>query len=112
MAAFPYRQLIVFFMYLMVATQPNHAFSLSKQSKFNISLGRAHWEAACKVHRYLRQKTKVGLLYRRKGPHQVHEVCEAAFACHIDDRRSGLLEVVHHLHSGALDCRVKYRGSK
>ena len=42
MAAFPYRQLIGSLMYLMVATRPDLAFSLSKLSKFNNSPGRAH----------------------------------------------------------------------
>ena len=52
MAAFAYRQLIGSLMYLMVATRPDLAFSLSKLSKFNNSPGRAHWEAVCKVLRY------------------------------------------------------------
>ena len=46
MAAFPYRHLIGSLMYLMVATRPDLAFSLSKVSEFNNSPGRAHWEAA------------------------------------------------------------------
>ena len=53
MAAFPYRHLIGSLMYLMVATRPDLAVSLSKLSKFNNSLGREHWEAACKVLGYL-----------------------------------------------------------
>ena len=53
MAVFPYRQLIGSLMYLMVDTRPDLAFSLSKLSKFNNSPGHAHWEAACKVLRYL-----------------------------------------------------------
>ena len=53
MAAFPDRQLIGPLMYLMVATRPDIAFSLSKLSKFNNSPGRAHWEAACKILGYL-----------------------------------------------------------
>ena len=88
MAAFPYRQLIGSLMYVMVATRPDLAFSQSKLSKFNNSPGRAHWYAACKVLGYLRQTASVGLLYTRKGPLQVQGVCDAAFACHIDDRRS------------------------
>ena len=75
-------------MYLMVATRPDLAFPLSKLSKFNNNPGRAHWEAACKVLGYLRQTAEVGLLYTREGPLQVQGVCGAAFACHIDDRRS------------------------
>ena len=54
MAAFPYRQLIGSLMFLMVATRPDLAFSLSKLSKFNNNHGRAHWEAACKVLGFLR----------------------------------------------------------
>ena len=68
MAAFPYRQLIGLLMYLMVATWPDLAFSLSKLSKFNSSPQRAHWEAACKVLGYLRQTVDVGLLDTRKAP--------------------------------------------
>ena len=82
MAAFPYRQLIGSLMYLMVATRPDLAFSLSKLSKFNNRPGRAHWEAACKVLGYLRQTTDVIFLYTRKSPLQVQGVCDAAFACH------------------------------
>ena len=36
----------------------------------------------------LQQTADVGLLYTRKGPLQVQGVYDAAFACHIDDRRS------------------------
>ena len=75
-------------MYPIIATRHDLAFSLSKLSKFNNSPGRAHWEAACKVLGYLRQTADVGLLYTRKGPLQVQGVCDAAFACHIDDRNS------------------------
>ena len=53
MVVFPYRQPIGSLMYLMVATRPDLAFSLSKLSKFNNSPGCAHWEAACKVLGYL-----------------------------------------------------------
>ena len=88
MAAFPYRQLIGSLMYLMVATWLDLAFSLSKLSKFNNSPGRAHWEAACKILGYLRQTVDVGLLYTREAPLQVQGVCDVAFGCHIDDRRS------------------------
>ena len=88
MATFPYRQLIGSLMHLMVAIRPNLAFSLSKRSKFNNSPGRAHWEAACKVFGYLRQTAEVDVLYRRKGPLQVQGVCDAAFACHVDDRKA------------------------
>ena len=88
MAAFPYRQLIGSLMYLMVATRPDLAFCLSKLSKFNNSPRRAYWEAACKILGYLRQTADVGLLHTREASLQVQGVCDAAFACHIDDRRS------------------------
>ena len=120
MAAFPYRQLIGSLMYLMVATRPDLAFSLSKLSKFNNSPGRAHWEAACKVLGYLRQTAAVGLFYTREAPSHVQGVCDAAFACHIDDRRSqggyvfmmGGAEVVHNIDGGALDSGVGVRGGQ
>ena len=86
MAAFPYWQLIGTLMYLMVATRQDLAFSLSKLSKFYNSPGRAHWDAACKVLGYLRQTANVGLLYMREALLQVQGDCDAAFACHIDDR--------------------------
>ena len=88
MAAFPYRELIGSLMYLMVATRPDLAFSFSKLSKFNNSSRRAYLEAACKVLGYLRQTGDVGLLYTCEAPLQVRGVCNATFACHIDDRRS------------------------
>ena len=74
MAAFPSRHLIGSLMYVMVATRPDLAFSLSKLSKFNNSPGRAHWEAACKALGYLRQEADVGLLCTRKGPLYVQGV--------------------------------------
>ena len=94
MAAFLYRHLIGSIMYLMVATRPDLAFFLSKLSKFNNSPGRAHWEAACKVLGYLRQTADVGLLYTRETPLQVQGVCDAAFACHIDDRDRGYVFIM------------------
>ena len=75
-------------MYLMVATRPDLAFSLSKLSKLNNSPGRAHWETACKVLGYLRKTANAGLLYTTEKPFQVQGVCDAVFTCHIDDRRS------------------------
>ena len=75
-------------MYLMVDTRPDLTISLSKLSKFNNSPWRAHWEVACKVLGYLQQIANVGLLYTHEGPLQVKGIRDAAFACHIDDRRS------------------------
>ena len=122
MAAFPYRQLIGSLMYLMAATRPDLAFALSKFSKFNNSPGRAHWEAACKVLGYLRQRADVGLLYTREAPLQrglrrsvcmSHRRPQVSHRLCVPDGWCGyLLEVVHHLHGGALDSGVGVRGGK
>ena len=87
MVAFPYKELIGSSMYLMVATRPDIAFTLSKLSSFNHNPGRKHKEAALKLQGYLRQTAEVGLLYWRDRPMEVQGICDAAFANELDDRR-------------------------
>ena len=70
--AFPYRQLIGSLTYMMVATRPDLAFSLSKLSKLNNSPRCAHWEAACDKQLTLGYFTRARHRYKFKGSATQH----------------------------------------
>lgn len=54
MANVPYRELVGSLMYLRVATRPDISYHVSVLSKFLNNPGRAHWEAAKRVLRFLK----------------------------------------------------------
>ena len=63
MQLLPYRRLIGSLMYLSGTTRPDLAFAMSQLSRFNNNPGKAHWNAALHVLKYLKGTKTVGLRY-------------------------------------------------
>ena len=55
-------------MYLMNATRPNIAYSVSRLSRYTSHPGKDHWEALVRVLRYLKYTITYGLHYTRYPP--------------------------------------------
>ena len=55
-------------MYLMNATRPYIAYSVSMLSKYTSNPGKGHWEALVRVLRYLKYTIPYGLHYTRYPP--------------------------------------------
>ena len=63
MANVPYRELIGSLMYAAVATRPDIAYAVTALSQFLENPGRAHWQAAQRVLKYLKGTANFGLTY-------------------------------------------------
>ena len=59
----PYRELIGSLMYAAVATRPDIAHAITALSQFLENHGRAHWQAAQRVLKYLKGTADFGLTY-------------------------------------------------
>ena len=83
----PYQSLIGTLMYLSVSTRPDISYTISVLSQFNINPGKAHWAAAKRVLRYLRNTLNHGLKFKKTNSDLVGYV-DADWAGDIDDRVS------------------------
>ena len=63
-----YSQVIGTLMYLMNATRPDIAYSVSRLSRYTSNPGKNHWEALVRVLRYLKYTITYGLHYTRYPP--------------------------------------------
>ena len=63
-----YSQVIGSLMYLMNATRPDIAYSVSRLSRYTSNLGKDHWEALVRVLGYLKYTITYGLHYTRYPP--------------------------------------------
>ena len=63
MREFPYQSLIGTLMYAMLATRPDIAFAVGALSKYSSNPGRAHWDQAVHVLRYLVGTKTYGLFF-------------------------------------------------
>ena len=63
-----YSQVIGSLMYLMNATRPNIAYSVSRLSRYTSNPGKDHWEALVRVLRYLKYTITYGLHYTKYQP--------------------------------------------
>ena len=63
-----YSQVIGSLMYLMNATRPDIAYSVSKLSRYTSNPGKDHWEALVRVLRYLKYTITYGLHYTKYPP--------------------------------------------
>lgn len=82
----PYRELVGALLYVMVATRTDIAFALSVLCKFMSDPGRAHWEAAKRVLRYLKGTAADGLTL--DAARVVAGYSDADYAGDRDDRKS------------------------
>jgi len=58
MATWPYREPVGTLAWLSLGTRQDIAFAASSLARFGYNPGRAHWEAAKRVLRYLKGTTK------------------------------------------------------
>ena len=63
-----YSQVIGSLMYLMNATRPDIAYSVSRLSRYTSNPGKDHWEALVRVLRYLKYTITYGLHYTKYPP--------------------------------------------
>ena len=61
----PYQSLIGTLMYLAVSTRPDISYTISVLSHLNINPGKAHWAAAKRALRYLRNTLNHGLKFKK-----------------------------------------------
>ena len=106
MKSYPYRTLIGMLMYLMLATRPDLAYSVSYLSQFLDNPGIIHWEGAKRVIRYLKGTKSFGIYYKCSGkmkftpqglastsfittrPPTIEGMTDSDYAADIDDRVS------------------------
>lgn len=85
----PYQALIGTLMYLMVGTRPDIAYAVGVLSQFMHNPGRAHWEAAKRVLRYLRGTKSMKITYMRSsGGAEVKGYSDSDWAGDITTRKS------------------------
>ena len=88
MEVIPYRQVIGSLMYLMVCTRPDLASAIGLLSRFMQDPGRAHWEAAKRVLRYIQHTKHLGLHYGRKQDLELVGFCDSDWGGDQDKRKS------------------------
>jgi len=93
MASVPYRSAVGSLLYAALHTRPDIAFAVNQLSMFVENPGPAHWEAVKRVFAYLRGTTDLGITLSAptstSTPYlKITAYCDAAFANHVDTRRS------------------------
>ncbi|XP_043697226.1 uncharacterized mitochondrial protein AtMg00810-like [Telopea speciosissima] len=82
-----YRRLVGRLIYLTV-TRPNISFAVGVVSQFMQTPKQVHWDAACRILRYLKGAPGKGLVYRRHGHTSIVGFSDADWAGSDGDRRS------------------------
>lgn len=82
-----YQAIVGGLMYLMTATRPDLAFTLSRLSKFNANPTTKHMEAAKHTLRYLKYTNDLGLIYGGRDT-ELYGYTDSDFAADVDNRRS------------------------
>jgi hypothetical protein len=83
-----YKQLVGSLMYIMIATRPDLAFTMSRLSKFFDSPTEEHATAAKRVLRYLKGTTGKGIIYTPSTKKSFAGYSDSDFAGDSDDRKS------------------------
>lgn len=91
---YPYRELIGGLMYLSIVSRPDISYAVSYLSQFNNCYGKAHWEAAKRVLRYIKGTDHYCLTYR-SGNSSLKGFADADWGGCINDRRSFTGYVFH-----------------
>ena len=68
MAKLPFRELLGSLMYLYIGTRPDLSFAIQYLSRYQANPGRAHWNAALHVLRYLKGTIDMKITYSANGP--------------------------------------------
>ena len=82
-----YRRLVGKLIYLTV-TRPDIAFAVGVVSQFMHAPRQPHWEAVCRILRYLKNAPGKGLMYRPSDSLDMKGFSDADWAGNHDDRRS------------------------
>ena len=83
----PYRGFVGVLAWLALETRPDIAFATNSLARFGHNLGRAYWDAAKRVLRYLKG-TKQWRLTLGGRPPEIAAFTDADWGSHRDDRRS------------------------
>ena len=84
----PYRSLVGSLMYLTTCTRPDLSMAVSTLSRFCSNPGKAHWEAARRVLRYVKGTMGEGLVYKRGEALPVWGYSDASYGTCLDTFRS------------------------
>jgi len=63
MSLIPYRQAVGCLLWLAMGTRPDIAFAVAQVARYCENPGRVHWEAVCRIFRYLAGTLNMGLVY-------------------------------------------------
>lgn len=83
----PYRALIGEFIYLENATRPDLAHAAATLSRFTSDPGKAHWDCAKRVLRYLSASSSYKIEFKKTNE-KLLSYSDSDWAGDIDDRRS------------------------
>jgi ribonuclease HI len=105
----PYRQLIGGLLYASTSTRPDISQAVNTLSSYMQNPGPAHWTAAKRVLRYLKNTKALGLTYNGKNQDRitVNAYADADYGGDLDDRRSTSGYVIR-----INDCAVSWSSKK
>ncbi|XP_054015930.1 uncharacterized protein LOC128896588, partial [Hylaeus anthracinus] len=83
----PYRELIGALMYLAVVLRPDIMNRVVFLAQFTSAYTKAHWIAAKRILRYVKQTCNLGLTYKR-GNFEINGYADADWGCDVTDRKS------------------------
>lgn len=83
----PYRELIGALMYLAVVSRPDIMNRVVFLAQFTSAYSKAHWIAAKRVLRYVKQTSNLGLVYT-KGNFEINGYADADWGSDVTDRKS------------------------
>jgi len=90
MSRVPYASAVGSFMYAMVCTRPDLAYSVSTVSRFMLNSEKQYWEAVKWVLWYLRGTVRLGLVFQRlktRKPRELQGYVDADYAEDLDQQR-------------------------
>jgi hypothetical protein len=86
---FPFQEAVSSLNFAQMCTRPNISYTLSAAAQFAQTPKATQCTAVCKIFRYLKGTTNLGLYYSSTAtPHQPITYCDADFAADITDRKS------------------------
>jgi hypothetical protein len=87
MSQFPYKSLIGSLIYLSIATRPDISFAVGVLSRYASNPGKAHWNAAINVIRYLKGTQDIGLQFNQ-GQSELTGYSDSDWRGDEDERKS------------------------
>ncbi|XP_059221503.1 uncharacterized protein LOC131996073 [Stomoxys calcitrans] len=89
MSQVPYMQAVGCLLFASQVSRPDITYAVNMLSRFSKNPGKAHWEAAKRVMRYLKGTLDSQLVYRADlKESNIKGYCDADWAGNIDDRQS------------------------